>query len=227
MEKLERIESAITYYVLCNKLKDIIRTGWENWNVKRERLESIAEHVYSVQQLAIAMWCQFNSDYHDINLIKVLFMLAVHELEEIFIGDIAVFDLSVNPSEKRQMGKNAVANILKDILSKEMIIDIINEFEERETDEAKFAFACDKLECDLQCKLYAEENCVDITKQEANPMFNQERVQKLLKETGSWEGFWLTFGQRNHNYDENFMAVSTYALNNKIHIKRTIGINHE
>jgi hypothetical protein len=27
---------------------------------------------------------------------------------------------------------------------------------------------------------------------------------------------WLIFGQKNYNYDENFMAVSNYALKHKI-----------
>lgn len=29
-------KSVVRYYVLCNKLKDIIRTGWKDWNVKKE-----------------------------------------------------------------------------------------------------------------------------------------------------------------------------------------------
>jgi len=32
-------ERVLNYYVLCNKLKDVIRTGWKTWNVKRDRLE--------------------------------------------------------------------------------------------------------------------------------------------------------------------------------------------
>ena len=38
-------EKVINYYVLCNKLKNVIRTGWKDWNVQRERLESVAEHI--------------------------------------------------------------------------------------------------------------------------------------------------------------------------------------
>ena len=52
---MSREQNVINYYVLCNKLKDLIRTGWINWNVKRDRIESVAEHIYGVQQLAIAM----------------------------------------------------------------------------------------------------------------------------------------------------------------------------
>ena len=47
-----------------NPRKD--RTGWKTWNVKRDRLESVAEHVYGVQMLAIAMKSEYSYDI-DIN----------------------------------------------------------------------------------------------------------------------------------------------------------------
>ena len=49
---MKKEQKVLNYYVICNRLKDVIRTGWKDWNVKRER---IAEHIYSVQMLAIAM----------------------------------------------------------------------------------------------------------------------------------------------------------------------------
>lgn len=52
---MKKEQKVLNYYILCNKLKDIVRTGWKDWNVQRERIESIAEHVYGVQMLAIAM----------------------------------------------------------------------------------------------------------------------------------------------------------------------------
>ena len=44
-----KIKNAITFYVLCNRLKDLIRKGPLTWNVNRERIESVAEHIYGVQ----------------------------------------------------------------------------------------------------------------------------------------------------------------------------------
>jgi len=71
MPKINKAKSVVYYYVLCNSLKDIIRTGWKNWNVKRERIESIAEHIFGVQSLAIAMWSQYE---YDIDFYKVIFI---------------------------------------------------------------------------------------------------------------------------------------------------------
>lgn len=45
---MSKEQNVINYYVICNKLKNTIRTGWKNRNVKRERIESVAEHIYGV-----------------------------------------------------------------------------------------------------------------------------------------------------------------------------------
>ena len=54
-----KAQKVIDYYLLCHTLKDTIRTGWQVWNAKRDRLESIAEHIYGVQMLAIAMKSEY------------------------------------------------------------------------------------------------------------------------------------------------------------------------
>ena len=206
-------ENVIRYYVLCNKLKNVIRAGWKDWNVKKDRLESVAEHIYGVQMLAIAMYSEYK---YDIDIMKVIYMLAVHELEEIYIGYLTHFQ--IDKEEKKKIGHAAVNKVLGNLSDKDKITDIINEFDERKTKEALFAHFCDKLECDLQSKLYDLEGCVDLNKQENNATYYNERVQKLLKEGKSWSDMWLLYGQERYNYDENFMKVSDYALNNDIDI---------
>ena len=84
------------------------------------------------------------------------------------------------------------------------------------TKEAIFAYQCDKLECDLQAKLYDEEGCVDLNHQEGNKIFNNSEVQKLLHHEKSWGKMWLSFSQNRYNYDKNFTSVSNYAKENSI-----------
>lgn len=208
---MDRAKSVVKYYVLCNKLKNVIRTGWKDWRVSRDRLESVAEHIYGVQMLAIAMKSQYE---YDIDLEKVILMLAIHELEEIYIGDLTLFQIS--KEEKEKLGHEAVSKVLEGLLEKDEIKSLIIEFDERMTKEAVFAYRCDKLECDLQSKLYDEEGCVDLNNQEGNKTFYDDKVQKLLEKEKSWSGMWLQFGQDRYHYDENFIEVSNYAKNNKI-----------
>lgn len=123
MEDGLRAKSVVEYYVLCNKLKNIIRTGWNKWNVKRERLESIAEHIFGVQSLAIAMASEYD---YDIDLYKVIFMLSVHKLEETIICDLNEWDVS--KEEKINQGHNAISMILSNLLSGKEIEELILEF---------------------------------------------------------------------------------------------------
>lgn len=204
-------EKVLKFYVLCNKLKNVIRTGWTDWKVNRERIESVAEHIYSVQMLAIAMKSEYQ---YDINIEKVIKMLSVHELEEIIIGDLTLFQIT--REEKEKIGHEAINKVLDGLLDKDEIINLITEFDERKTKEARFAFYCDKLECDLQCKLYDEEGCVDLNDQKTNRTFRNEEVKKSVEEGMSWSSMWLTFGQNRYNYDENFTSVSNYAKENSI-----------
>lgn len=208
----KKAENVATYYALCNKLKHVVRTGWKDWKVNRDRLESVAEHIYGVQMLAIAMKSEYQ---YDIDLSKVLMMLAVHELEEILIGDLTLFQIS--SEEKEAMGHAAIEQVLSSLIDKEQIKGLIHEFDARKNEEAKFAYWCDKLECDLQCKIYDEEGCVDLSNQEDSNAFKNEEVQELLKEGKTWSDMWLTFGQRRYNYDQYFTAVSDFAKENEIH----------
>ena len=88
---MSKEQNVINFYAICNKLKNVIRTGWKDWNVQRDRIESVAEHIYGVQMLAIAMQSEFE---YDIDIKKVIFMLAIHELGETVIGDLIQFQIT-------------------------------------------------------------------------------------------------------------------------------------
>lgn len=208
---MDNAKAVVEYYVLCNRLKDIIRTGWKDWGVNRHRVETVAEHIYGVQMLAVAMWAEYK---YDIDIQKVLSMLAIHELEETVIGDLTMFQ--IDKDKKAELGHKAVNEILSKLALGYNLEELILEFDARETAEAKFAYQCDKLECDLQCRIYDEEGCVDLSQQSNNKTAENEAVKKLLNSGMSWSQMWLKFGQDRYPYDDNFREVSNYAMNNNI-----------
>ena len=208
---MEKEKNVINYYVSCNKLKNVIRTGWKDRSVQRERLESVAEHIFGVQMLAIAMKSEYN---YDVDILKVIMMIAIHELWETVIWDLTEFQIS--RKEKEKIEHEAVHNILKDLIDGEEIEKIFLEFDEHKTKESIFAYQCDKLECDLQCKLYDEEWCVDLNNQKSCNATENKKVQQLLKENKTWSDMWLQFDLENIPYDDNFKAMINYAQKHKI-----------
>lgn len=206
-----RIKNVLDFYILCNKLKDVVRTGWKAWNVERERIESVAEHIYSTQMLAIAMHKEFN---YDLDLEKIIYMLAVHELEEIVIGDLTLFDIT--PEEKEKRGKEAVKEVLRNLSNSLDIEALTVEFSEKKTPEALFAYYCDKLDCDIQAKIYDEEKCVDLNNQENNPYKSIDRVMKLIKEHKTWSEAWIESDRKIYSKDDNFLRVLDYIKSNNL-----------
>ena len=204
-------KNVIEFYVMCNKLKDIVRTGWKVWEIKRERLESIAEHIYGVQMLAIAMWSEYK---YDIDIMKVITMIAVHETEELVIGDFTPFQMS--KEEKNKIGNIAVKKIFSVLANAQSIENLIYEFNDRKTKEARFVHFCDKLECDIQCKLYDEECKINMNNQKALKSINNQYVNKLVENSSSLSEVWIKYGQNKASYDDNFLSVSNYVLNNKL-----------
>lgn len=207
----QNIAIAMKYYKLCTKLKDTIRTGPVVWNAKRERIESVAEHIFGVQMLALSIYYQFS---YTLDIMKVLYMLAIHELEEIEIGDLAFFETT--REEKLIQGKKATDSILKDFLGKKEISLMLDEYNERKTEEALFAYHCDKLECDIQMKLYDQEGCFDLNHQPNNPIIHNPSVKKVLDSETSISNAWIEFDRSKYADDKNFIEIIDYLKENEI-----------
>ena len=113
---MSKEQKVVNYYVICNRLKNVIRSGWTTWNVQRERIESVAEHIFGVQMLAIAMKSEFE---YDIDIMKVIYMLAIHELGETVIGDLTQFQ--IDKTQKEKIEHEAVHKILSSLIDGEQI----------------------------------------------------------------------------------------------------------
>ena len=205
---MEKIQNIIHFYVLASTLKDKIRRGWKIWHIERERVESVAEHIYGTCMLAIAI----DSEYDfNIDLMKVIKMLVIHELEEIEIKDFTPFDKITN-EEKRKIGKVAVDDVLKDLTKKEELIELVEEFE------SIFAKMCDKLESDIQCKLYCEEHCLDVNKSENKPILEDERIQNLIEDGSKTISDFFVENHKNEilHQDKVFEEIADYIKNNTL-----------
>lgn len=201
-------QNVLEFYYLANQLKEVVRTGWKQWNVPVERRESVAEHIFGTCMLAIAIHSEYD---YEIDIKKVMMMLIVHETEEIIISDIAPFD-GVSQEEKRRMGHEAIKKIFSILKKGYTYEELILEFDERITMEAKFAYMCDKLEADLM-SIYYDKNG-EVTLERASEFLKNNKDIIELSGNGSKsmsECFYL-FENR---LDDNFKEVLEAAWREK------------
>ena len=137
--------SIIRFYMFANRLKTTIRKGWIEIGIDKDRLESVAEHVYGTLILAIGI----NSEYSlNLDMYKVLKMLALHETEEILMTDYTIRD-NITEYEKIEKGKSCVEKVVKGLNEEEDLKALLLEFSTRKSKEAMFAHLVDKIECDF------------------------------------------------------------------------------
>ena len=143
-------DSIINFYIIANRLKEKIRTGWQEIEVSSQRLESVAEHIYGCLMLAIAI----DSEYKlNLDMYKVLKMISLHELEETIMKDYTVRD-NITKEEKIKQGKECVIKATDGMIKQDEIVRLLDEFNEHLTKESIFCYHIDKIECDFQAKIY-------------------------------------------------------------------------
>lgn len=167
------LSNAFDFYYKAAELKDILRSGAIQWSVKKERMESVAEHIYGCLILAIALKSELMIG---VDLGKVLEMITIHELEELVIGDITPLD-TVNKSDLEQEAKNAVEEIVSKLNFSNELLSLTDEFNLGKSNEAKFAKAIDKLECVLEFKKYQDRGQVSL-----NNVTDKMLENKVLRE---------------------------------------------
>ena len=161
--------------------------------------------------LAISIYYQFG---YKLDLNKVIYMLAIHELEEIEIGDLAFYETT--KEEKKEKGNKATEIILKDLVGKEEISKLLDEYNERKTEEAKFAYHCDKLDCDVSMKLYDQEGCFDLNNQPNNPIMDLPSVKKVLDSESCISNAWIEFDRSKFEDDPIFVEIINWLKDNNI-----------
>ena len=221
-------ENIFRFYYLNFKLKDKTRSGWDDrhWNIKTDRRERVSEHVVSTMMLAMVMNGEFE---YDIDIDRVLKMLAIHEVGEPIIGDITPFD-KITPEQKKALERKAVRIALSHLADKKALnklwLDFDNNKSKNSSKEAIFAHYCDKIEADLQARLYQDLGLHNsLRKQKHNVVFKDPKAKEMLK-NGAKDPFDIWYGWDKSIYDKNLvfrefsMIMEIIKDNNLLKLRR-------
>ncbi len=123
------------------KLKTIYR---QNGILGGERQENSAEHSWHISIMAIILeeYCK-----EKLNIIKVIKMLLIHDIVEIYAGDTFLYDTDERENIKKTEEK--ASEKIFGLLPKEQkdeFISLWKEFEENNTNESRYAVVLDNLQ---------------------------------------------------------------------------------
>ncbi len=168
------------FYVLNCILKNKDRSGWDekHWNISSDVREKVAEHVVTTMALATGIQTEFQLPI-DLNWVNST--LSIHEVGEIAIGDITPFD-GTSKEEKEKIEHQAMREIIGNLQGHNEMLTQLFAFDERRTLDAMYAYYCDKLEADIQSKVYYDrEYHHSLDDQQNNVVFQNKKVQDMIQ----------------------------------------------
>ena len=140
-----RLCKQIQFIIEIDKLKGILR---QTRLTDNSRQENSAEHSWHLAIMAIVL-----AEYAppNVDILRAIKMLLIHDLVEIDAGDTFCYDVpgNLNKAVKEEKAATRLFGMLPPEQGKEMQ-EIWQEFEAFETDTARFAVALDRLQPLLQ-----------------------------------------------------------------------------
>lgn len=137
----ERLQQQINFILEIDKLKQVLR---QTSLIDQSRKENDAEHSWHLAVMAILL-----SEYaaKEVDIVRVLKMVLVHDLVEIDAGDTFCYDSEAvkDQAEREQRAASRIFGLLPTDQAAELRT-VWEEFEARKTPEACFAAALDRLQ---------------------------------------------------------------------------------
>jgi putative hydrolases of HD superfamily len=139
----ERLKKQIDFIVEIDKVKAIIR---KTKLFNGSRAENDAEHSWHLALMALTLAEYSNKP---VDVCKIIKMVLIHDIVEIDAGDVMIYMKTGADLENEEKAAERIFGILPDDQRTEFI-ELWKEFEAKESDEATFAAALDRLEPVMQ-----------------------------------------------------------------------------
>ena len=139
---LSRITQQIRFIIEADKLKEILR---QTLCSQSRRQENDAEHSWHLCLLVITL--AEHSNTPDLDVLRVLKMVIIHDLVEIDAGDTFAYDTArmAGQHEREAIAADRIFGLLPADQALQFRV-LWDEFEARQTPEAKFAAAVDRFQ---------------------------------------------------------------------------------
>ncbi len=159
------LKNLVEFFHIAGKLKLEKRRGWIVKKVREP--ESVADHSFRLALLAMVF-----AERQGLDACRAVKMALVHDLPEAICGDVAVRvseELQEMPNkEKEEMEQKAFeqeVKLLPEEIAKEFK-ELFDEFNKRESKEARLVYELDRLEALFQATEYEKEGNFEVSLQE-------------------------------------------------------------
>ena len=137
----DRLAQQLRFLLELDQLKSVFR---QSRLINTDRMENSAEHSWHLALLAVVL-AEYAAE--DVDLVRVVKMALIHDIVEIDAGDTNIYDEQARIEQARieQKAAERIFGLLPKQQAAELR-DLWEEFEAKQTPEARFAGALDRLQ---------------------------------------------------------------------------------
>ena len=150
--KLNDLKKILKVFLTLQWAKELPRQGFIALGFKRNEADSVAAHSFTTALLAYFLAKQLKKEGVKVDPDKVLKMGLVHDIGETIVGDVGTFVKGMAKGVFKDIEKEGVKALVQGLDSEEEITELVEEYNKRESIEARIVKASDNLDALAQAK---------------------------------------------------------------------------
>ena len=149
---IQDLKKILKVFLTLQWAKELPRQGFIAMGFKRNEADSVAAHSFSTALLAYFLAKQLQKEGEKIDPDKVLKMGLVHDIGETIVGDVGTFVKGMAGGVFKDIEEEGVKALVGGLDSEREIIELVEEYNERKTLEARVVKVADNLDALAQAK---------------------------------------------------------------------------
>ena len=150
--KISDLKKILKVFLTLQWAKELPRQGFIAMGFKRNEADSVAAHSFSTALLAYFLAKQMKKEGQKVDVEKVLKMGLVHDIGETIVGDVGTFVKGMAGGAFKNIEEEGVKALVEGLDSKDEIINLVEEYNDRNSLEARVVKVADNLDALAQTK---------------------------------------------------------------------------
>lgn len=150
--KINDLKKILKVFLTLQWAKELPRQGFIAMGFKRNEADSVAAHSFATALLGYFLAKQLQKEGVKIDPEKVLKMGLVHDIGETIVGDVGTFVKGMAGGVFKNIEEEGVKALVEGLDSEKEIIELVSEYNDRKSLEARVVKVSDNLDALAQAK---------------------------------------------------------------------------
>lgn len=150
--KPSTLKKILKVFLTLQWAKELPRQGFIAMGFKRQEADSVAAHSWTTAMLVYFLAGEMKKNGVKINVDRAVKMAMFHDMAETIVGDVGTFVKGMAGGAFGPIEEEGLKWLVKDLPSNTEIVELVKEYMERKTLEARLCKVADNLDALAQAK---------------------------------------------------------------------------